>query len=414
MIHVCYSLHDRNGNYSKFTGTSIISMLENHNAPRTITIHILHDDTLTPNNRDKFSYIVGRYGQNINFYNVAELYADKIAEFKRLIPNINRSVLSIGAFYRFFSLDMLPPAINKLIYLDSDTIVNLDIAELQAIEIGDNALAAVPEAENGISPMTNPWDGCDIVREGLVKTEDYFNTGVLIMNLRRLRNEKDVLQRGLEFRAKQNTSSMDQYILNYCYSAQTLKLPIKYNCFVRQKRLLNKMAIENNIYHYLSAPSGFGMTLDLNDSFSRLWFEYFAMTPWFNADAIANLEREFRSIYADRQKFAAQISAMVAGKQRVFLVLPKYAETIVKAFYIRPDEEVILINSTESLQLMVDRLKSAGGQKFLFTITVGYDVVKDWLSAEGFVEGRDFVNGMAFLSDANGSPLDTWSLLNAM
>lgn len=52
MIHVCYALYDKNGKYSKLTGTSICSLFENTKA--WVTIHLLHDHTLTEENRAKF------------------------------------------------------------------------------------------------------------------------------------------------------------------------------------------------------------------------------------------------------------------------------------------------------------------------------------------------------------------------
>ena len=30
MIHVCYAIHDKDGHYSKFVGTSMLSMLDNY------------------------------------------------------------------------------------------------------------------------------------------------------------------------------------------------------------------------------------------------------------------------------------------------------------------------------------------------------------------------------------------------
>ena len=33
MIHVCFCLHDATGRYSKFTGTAMLSMFDNHNPP---------------------------------------------------------------------------------------------------------------------------------------------------------------------------------------------------------------------------------------------------------------------------------------------------------------------------------------------------------------------------------------------
>ncbi len=49
MIHVCFSLYDASGAYSKYTGTAICSVLEN--TKENITIHLLHDSTLTEKNR---------------------------------------------------------------------------------------------------------------------------------------------------------------------------------------------------------------------------------------------------------------------------------------------------------------------------------------------------------------------------
>ena len=78
MIHVCFGLHDKNGRYSKFTGTAILSLLENTSSE--VTIHILHDNTLSTDNHDKFIYLVGRYGQHVKFYNVERVFLQKFPE----------------------------------------------------------------------------------------------------------------------------------------------------------------------------------------------------------------------------------------------------------------------------------------------------------------------------------------------
>ena len=51
MIHVCFGLFDKTGRYSKFTGTTICSIFANTKSE--VTTHILHDDTLTADNREK-------------------------------------------------------------------------------------------------------------------------------------------------------------------------------------------------------------------------------------------------------------------------------------------------------------------------------------------------------------------------
>ena len=232
MIHVCYGLYDRDGRYSKFTGTSMFSMFENTN--RAVTVHILHDNTLSADNRDKFSYIAGMYGQTVKFYNVEKLCADKIAELKKLFPSASETAFTLAMFYRLFIPNLLADTTEKVLYLDSDVIVNLDIRELWQIDLGEAPLAAIPEIAN---ESVDPQIFCKICRDGLVKGADYFNSGVLIMNLKRFRAEAEKIRRGLELvAAHPDYVFMDQDVLNYCFSTEALKLPRRFNRLVGSAR----------------------------------------------------------------------------------------------------------------------------------------------------------------------------------
>ena len=263
MIHVCFCFCDKNGRYAKFAGTSMLSLFENTKSP--VTAHILHDNTLTAENRDKFSYIAGRYNQLVNFYNVDELCPNKIAEIKNLVPEVEKSVATVGAFYKLMIPQILPAEIKKVIFLDPDTIVNLDINELWQIELADKILGVIPEMENG----ANALKAFLLCSEGLVKPEDYFNGGVLLMNLNLLRGEEEKIMQGIEFRGKNPKQKFfEQTVLNYCFSEQTLKLPAKYNRFVREERTQEKPLAEEKIYHYVSGSSRPG--LDTTDPFNRL------------------------------------------------------------------------------------------------------------------------------------------------
>ena len=142
MIHICLTLRDETGRYSKFAGTTLLSIFENISKPvPAITVHLLHDSTLTPDNRNKFSYLSGRYGQIINFYNVEELCADKLAEIKNLFPKIDKAQFNSELFYKFLIPQLLPEDVSKAIYLDTNTVVNLDINELWRVELGEKILA---------------------------------------------------------------------------------------------------------------------------------------------------------------------------------------------------------------------------------------------------------------------------------
>ena len=70
MIEICYALTDRDGRYSKFAGVSIQSILERSSSK--IRIHLLHDSTLSRENREKFIELVGNFDQRIEFHDLSK------------------------------------------------------------------------------------------------------------------------------------------------------------------------------------------------------------------------------------------------------------------------------------------------------------------------------------------------------
>ena len=99
-IHICFSLFDKDGRYSKFTGTAILSLFENTTAE--VTVHLLHDNTLTQDNRAKFIQLEKTYKQTIKFYNLEEICSDKIREFEKSIPTaVKRYSIQNGVEFLF-------------------------------------------------------------------------------------------------------------------------------------------------------------------------------------------------------------------------------------------------------------------------------------------------------------------------
>ena len=136
MIHICFALHDATGGYSKFTGTAMLSIFDNIDTPPhlpSITVHILHDNTLTQDNRNKFSCLADRYNQSVKFYNVEENFKDKISEIENNLSDFFKEHFGIAAIYRILIPQILSTDIDKVIYLDSDVVVNLDITVLYHI-----------------------------------------------------------------------------------------------------------------------------------------------------------------------------------------------------------------------------------------------------------------------------------------
>ena len=178
MIHVCYGFNDLDGRYAKFCGTSILSMFEN--TSERVTVHILHDDSLTVDNRDKFMYIAGQYNQQIKFYNVNVCAPERLKQLQQILLARFTQIYVIGMFYRLLLPEIISPAIDKIIYLDAgDTVVNMDIKKIWNVELGDHPLAAAADSDR-INNVPLPRNLCE---DGYVEHGKYFNSGVLSINL---------------------------------------------------------------------------------------------------------------------------------------------------------------------------------------------------------------------------------------
>ena len=417
MIHVCFCFTDKTGRYAKFVGTAMLSLFENiSDTSQPVTVHILHDETLTQDNREKFVYIAGRYGQLVKFYNVKELCSDKIEKMLELVPKLEKSRVSVGAFYKLLIPQVLPQEIEKAIYLDSDIIVNLDINELWQINLGDSLLGVVPKKTQYVNSkiaterMNKAYAVC---RDNVIKIDDYFNSGVFVMNLNLLRNEEENIMRGVKFRGENPKQIYwDQTVLNYCFSERTVKMPKDFNRNINHARS-QKETPKGKICHYNLNVLG----LDLNDAFNRLWMSYFIKTPFFDEEAIGRLYTELLRIRNNLKDMMANTSAIVSGKTRAFFVEPAKIESMKTFFSIRDDELIIPAENQDSLKKLLDAMKTSQGKCVFFIMTEKFlkkNFPFDLLTKKGFVQDKDFLKGWKYLSDSYGNQLNSHPLVQAM
>lgn len=385
MIQICFGLHDADGKYSKFIGVAMASIFRNTSAP--VTIHILHDATLTNANRDKFSYLAGRYGQRVIFHNVEENFPDELAFIREKLEVAFSSRFGIGTFYRLLIKRALGNG--KAIYLDADIIVNLDIAELWRHDLKNFPLAAVPEIDATLGQMiTNKF----LLREKIVREEDYFNAGVILFNLNEI--DDNFFRDGIQFLSEHSAcESFDQDILNAFFSENYLKLDQKFDSFVVTERRL-KVSFANKIYHY----AGQCIELDTTDPYNRLFFENFVRTPWFDFDAIGNLSEGIKLARDENIfKFQQMLKACVEHRRALF-VEPHNIQVATILLSWQADEQIIEDNSENSLDELITKMHEQRGQTLFFICRRDYSNIRLKLIAEGFKEYDEFVNGLEFMT----------------
>lgn len=332
MIHVCYGLYDKDGKFSKFCGTSIASIFEN--TSKDVTVHIIHDNTLTKDNRDKFNYLAGRYNQQVKFYNLNELAMDKVIRINQMLPNISTSHYSIGSMYRLLMPDILPSDIDKVLYLDAgDTMVHCDINDYWKIDISNYSLAATTQFYNLIKTSEQ---GNKLVLDGICSDEDFFSSGQMLINLKYIREHTDLMTNAINFFSEHREYvAFDMEIFNYCFKNNYLKLPRDFGCYVNKERTRKpEDRLTRGIFHF----PGIKPSFDLSDFYNRLYINYFEKTPWFKMESIAQAVDKF---YRERQNLMLHIMRILADKGRAFYTEEVNFSFIRQVFKIKNDEPII-------------------------------------------------------------------------
>lgn len=296
-IQIGFGLHDRTGDYSVWVGVAIQSIIESTNAP--ICFHVLHDETLNADNKKKLIQTAIQKGNRIRFHMLDQSMWETTRE--------QMAGYTIGALFRV----MLPtclPEISKVIYLDADILVNRDIKELWDIDITDYCLAAVQDADVA-SGLVKPV----VVKSGAVHPKRYFNSGVLYMNLDRIRQKGNMCKMVLNYLQQIPESDLpDQDALNVIYGSQTQLVDQTWNSFVRPIRNTEKRELEHKVYHFV----GTRCMLYTLTGVDWCYYETLLRTPWRMEDAREQRENSIGRIDYRLQQYEKLITQLSNGHKK--------------------------------------------------------------------------------------------------
>lgn len=124
-----------------------------------------------------------------------------------------------ATYYRLLFPSLLPQEVDRYIYIDSDTIVVGDLAQLATIDISGHVLAAVRDR---LIPVRIDLD--------IHEPYSYFNAGVLYIN-KIVWEEYDITNKAIEFllNSPEKVLYADQDALNYILKGSWLRLDTKFN-----------------------------------------------------------------------------------------------------------------------------------------------------------------------------------------
>lgn len=295
--------------YAPYTGISIFSLLENNKSIKNIIIHIF-DMGISRINKDRLIDISNKYDSTVIFHRI--FIEDIFDEFS--ISDMDEFLNGhyLNTYVKLLTSSLLPN-IDKILFIDSDTIITGSFNELNNWNIDEYYIAAVLDlavytiASQHIKSNLN-----------LDENDHYINSGLLYINLKKWRDNN--LELKLKNYVSRNINKLilaDQDVLNACIEKdEVLILPLKYNVLLyfynfeyyllnfNEKIIYSKNEVTNAIknpivIHFSGSNTGRpwynSKWIDLEKFFfskryhkfnkeykkyQELYFQYASLSPW--------------------------------------------------------------------------------------------------------------------------------------
>lgn len=303
-----------NDTYSFATKVFLISLLENR-INRNVDIYFLYNK-LSMENRTSIMEVVRRYsGCDIIFIEILPNMFEGVP-----LKATTNEYITVETYFRMAINEVLPMNISKILYLDTDIIVNKPFTELYDKEFDDDMVAYVCE-DYGIRIATK-------IRKhvfsnlGFEDDYTYFNAGVLLLNMKYIQKyfPFSVFKKFIkEYRDK--LIFHDQDVLNYLFKGRVKYLDYHiFNCrpfyFEKSKRREKIILDTSVIIHYGEKP--------WNDDFYDMCGDVF----WKYANSIEGEEARIKhqinnNIYIKANKRKLQIKIVKRNIKAFIMSLMK-------------------------------------------------------------------------------------------
>ncbi|MBE6720533.1 MAG: glycosyltransferase family 8 protein [Ruminococcaceae bacterium] len=281
-MNILYQCNDK---YAPYCGTSITSLFENNKDVDNICVYILND-SISDINRNKFDILSKQYNRKIVLLDTTVIVS-KMEELG--IPKYRGSYTTN---MKMFVSYVLPDDVDRLLYIDSDTIVLGDLSELFSCDMQEYPIAMALDF---------------IVRNhkktiGLSNNSYYYNAGVILFNCTNCK-KIDFTGRIVNYinNNNPNFSLPDQDLLNIIFCDNIMQLDPKYNfqpvhilfndrsyykCFKNNgyypQSKINKDKNDIRIAHFLRFLGEFPWDKNNSHPYNDLFDKYLKVSPWKN------------------------------------------------------------------------------------------------------------------------------------
>ncbi len=259
--HVAFCISD---NYSSIVAVALQSFVDHHTNDSVFTFHLV-SEALSSDNLD---YLRGVIAQRSSW----KLLYHPIEE--KSLVHIPTGPFTIHAWYRIFLDKLLPEEVDKVLYLDADTLIASPIDELFKIPLENVAIGAAKDQQNFITATKQ--------RLGLPQQHTYICSGVLLMNLSYWR-EHNIAQQILDW-AIANAHRLgcpDQDAINVVLREKMVVLTAEWGIIAKnfmydafyQTEEAYEAYHHPRIIHYAGCAPWYHELSNIAPRFQKLWYE---------------------------------------------------------------------------------------------------------------------------------------------
>ncbi|HNO49145.1 MAG TPA: glycosyltransferase family 8 protein [Chitinophagales bacterium] len=268
MLHLAITL-DQNLYIQLFALLS--SIISNKNNNTHIAIHCIATG-LSAAQLEKITNYLQQNNISINFYEIDERLTKQFYIH-------NKKSFTAAAYYRLFFTDLVPENVERLLYIDIDTLVLKDLTELYYQNIDNYVIGAI-------------YDNYVKTQEliGITEEGQYFNSGVLLIDVKKW-IEQNITQKCIDYLLEypERIKFVDQCVLNAVFQNNYFKLPIYCNMMYSylpeksSKEELNRIKQKITIIHFtLHKP----WTMLCKNPYRKLYRYYLQKSPQKNEKVI--------------------------------------------------------------------------------------------------------------------------------
>ncbi|MBP5607578.1 MAG: glycosyltransferase family 8 protein [Lachnospiraceae bacterium] len=220
-------LYQSDDNYAVYLGVSMLSLFLNNRDIPSINVYVI-DDSISDKNRQKLIKCAAEYGRNLIFCPAAEIHEKaKGTGFDRY-NGFRKNKMS---YLKMFVADAVPKTVKRLLYIDCDTLVLDSLSALMETDMQGKPIGMVLSAMRGAKGKE---------RVGLSPEDPYFNSGIILFDMDRWKEEKCLEQIIYHARNVRVYQTVDQDFYSVVLKGRVAVLDIKYNLQIQYIAFGNK------------------------------------------------------------------------------------------------------------------------------------------------------------------------------